>query len=359
MIAHLKGLLVSTGIDQAVIDVGGVGYAVGSFRAQPRGTRTDGRVGHGPHRDAGRRRFHPARGLCQRDGTRLVPHPDRRPGRRRARRIGDPLGARSGRAEPRDRGAGQGDGRAGERRRAKARRADRARTQGQGRRHCERPAADWRHRTGRGRLQGDAVSALASLGFKPGEASAAVSAALEELGGDASLDILVRLALRRERGSETTGQYRHDEDASRPFCDTFLLALVVAPLWSIWISAPFRFFPFLFLWTAIPGELIAAVVGLPVLLVLRRHLRPEWHWHALGGGVIVAMPIVLLAMKREPALGGLTDSHYAFMDTHHPRLSSEWAGEILKLTGMTFAIGLIGGVIFWAIAAQPWRRAGA
>ena len=29
MIAHLKGLLVSTGIDQAVIDVGGVGYAVG------------------------------------------------------------------------------------------------------------------------------------------------------------------------------------------------------------------------------------------------------------------------------------------------------------------------------------------
>jgi Holliday junction DNA helicase RuvA len=41
------------------------------------------------------------------------------------------------------------------------------------------------------------MSALASLGFKPGEASAAVNAALEELGDDASLDALVRLALRK------------------------------------------------------------------------------------------------------------------------------------------------------------------
>ena len=43
----------------------------------------------------------------------------------------------------------------------------------------------------------DAMSALANLGFKPGEASAAVSAAEEELGPGASLDALVRLALRK------------------------------------------------------------------------------------------------------------------------------------------------------------------
>ena len=30
MIAHLKGVLVATGIDHAVIDVGGVGYLVGA-----------------------------------------------------------------------------------------------------------------------------------------------------------------------------------------------------------------------------------------------------------------------------------------------------------------------------------------
>ena len=43
----------------------------------------------------------------------------------------------------------------------------------------------------------DALSALANLGFKPAEASAAVAAASEELGPDATLDALVRLALRK------------------------------------------------------------------------------------------------------------------------------------------------------------------
>jgi len=43
----------------------------------------------------------------------------------------------------------------------------------------------------------DALSALANLGFKPAEASAAVNAAHDELGVDASLDALVRLALKK------------------------------------------------------------------------------------------------------------------------------------------------------------------
>lgn len=43
----------------------------------------------------------------------------------------------------------------------------------------------------------DALSALANLGFKPTEASQAVAAAAEELGPDATLDALVRLALRK------------------------------------------------------------------------------------------------------------------------------------------------------------------
>ena len=43
----------------------------------------------------------------------------------------------------------------------------------------------------------DALSALANLGFKPAEASAAVNAAQDELGEDAGLDALVRLALKK------------------------------------------------------------------------------------------------------------------------------------------------------------------
>ncbi|HMO77472.1 MAG TPA: Holliday junction branch migration protein RuvA [Sphingopyxis sp.] len=44
---------------------------------------------------------------------------------------------------------------------------------------------------------GDAIAALTSLGFKPSEASAAVAAASEELGAWASLDALVRTALKK------------------------------------------------------------------------------------------------------------------------------------------------------------------
>ena len=43
----------------------------------------------------------------------------------------------------------------------------------------------------------DAVSALLNLGFKPGEASAAVAHAEKELGSDAGLDALVRTALKK------------------------------------------------------------------------------------------------------------------------------------------------------------------
>ena len=43
----------------------------------------------------------------------------------------------------------------------------------------------------------DALSALANLGFKPAEASAAVAAAVDELGDGATLDALVRLALKK------------------------------------------------------------------------------------------------------------------------------------------------------------------
>jgi Holliday junction DNA helicase RuvA len=49
----------------------------------------------------------------------------------------------------------------------------------------------------RGGAAADALSALANLGFKPAEASAAVAAAADELGAEASLDALVRLALRK------------------------------------------------------------------------------------------------------------------------------------------------------------------
>lgn len=49
----------------------------------------------------------------------------------------------------------------------------------------------------RGSAAADALSALGNLGFKPADASAAVNAAQDELGPDATLDALVRLALKK------------------------------------------------------------------------------------------------------------------------------------------------------------------
>ena len=49
----------------------------------------------------------------------------------------------------------------------------------------------------RGGAAQDALSALANLGFKPAEASAAVAAAVADLGDGATLYALVRLALRK------------------------------------------------------------------------------------------------------------------------------------------------------------------
>jgi Holliday junction DNA helicase RuvA len=49
----------------------------------------------------------------------------------------------------------------------------------------------------RGTAAADALSALGNLGFKPADASAAVNAAVDDLGADATLDALVRLALKK------------------------------------------------------------------------------------------------------------------------------------------------------------------
>ena len=51
-----------------------------------------------------------------------------------------------------------------------------------------------------GSASADAVSALQNLGFKPNVATMAVARAVEELGEDAGLDQLVRVALKRAAG---------------------------------------------------------------------------------------------------------------------------------------------------------------
>lgn len=194
MIAHLKGRLAETGIDHAVIDVGGVGYLVGAS------SRTLAAIG-----PVGEAATLFTEMLVAEDFIRLVGFatPDERDWFRLLTGV-QGVGARVALAilsalEPGEiqRAVGSQD------------KAMVARANGVGPKLAERIVRELKDKVGGiaiggagvtapvGSLAADAVSALQNLGFKPVEAANAVRAAGDELGGGAGLDALVRLALRK------------------------------------------------------------------------------------------------------------------------------------------------------------------
>ena len=199
MIAHLKGRLEATGLDHAVIDVGGVGYLVGCS------SRTLAALG-----PVGEAATLFTEMLVAEDFIRLVgfARADERDWFRLLTGV-QGVGARVALAilsalEPADlaRAIAAQD------------KASVARAQGVGPKLAERIVRELKDKTGGPGLVGtlgpaaaahaipagasaDAVSALLNLGFRPAEAATAVAAADEELGPGATLDALVRLALRK------------------------------------------------------------------------------------------------------------------------------------------------------------------
>ncbi|MEO5868116.1 MAG: Holliday junction branch migration protein RuvA [Sphingomonas sp.] len=194
MIAHLKGRLEATGIDHAVIDVGGVGYLVG---ASAKTLAAIGPVGEAATLFTEM--------LVAEDSIRLVGFA--RPDERDWFRLltgGQGVGARVALAilsvlEPVDlaRAIAAQD------------KAMIGRANGVGPKLAERIVRELKDKAG-GVIPGsvasvaaasgaasDAVSALLNLGFRPAEANSAVGAAEDELGAGATLDALVRLALRK------------------------------------------------------------------------------------------------------------------------------------------------------------------
>lgn len=195
MIAHLKGILAATAADHAVIEVGGVGYLVGAS------TRTLEALGF--------------------TGDAVTVHTEMLVGEDFIRLVG------FARAEERDwfrlltsvQGVGARVALAilsvlspDELQTAVARQDKTmvARANGVGPKLAERIVRELKDKAGglalggaepgvapQGGASADAVSAMLNLGFKPAEASAAVAAAQEELGAAATLDALVRLALRK------------------------------------------------------------------------------------------------------------------------------------------------------------------
>ncbi|MFM9828527.1 MAG: Holliday junction branch migration protein RuvA [Sphingomonas sp.] len=197
MIAHLKGRLEATGIDSAVIDVGGVGYLVG---ASARTLAAIGPVGEGVmlHTEmlVGEEfiRLVGFATATERDWFRLLTGVQG-VGARVALAILSAL-------EPGELGRAI----------AAQDKAMVARANGVGPKLAERIVRELKDKVGGvalglgGAVAGmvvatgasaDAVSALLNLGFRPAEAAGAVTAAEAELGEGIGLDALVRLALRK------------------------------------------------------------------------------------------------------------------------------------------------------------------
>jgi len=197
VIAHLKGRLESTGVDHAVIDVGGVGYLVG---ASARTLAAIGPVGEGVmlHTEM----------LVGEDFIRLVgfARADERDWFRLLTAV-QGVGARVALAILSALETGELS-----RAIAAQDKAMVARANGVGPKLAERIVRELKDKVGglaigpaaaggspapAAGAAADAVSALLNLGFKPADAQAAVAAAEEELGVAAKLDALVRLALRK------------------------------------------------------------------------------------------------------------------------------------------------------------------
>jgi Holliday junction DNA helicase RuvA len=195
VIAYLKGILASTSADHAVIEVAGVGYLVG---ASTRTLAALGSVGDAVHVHTEMlvgedfQRLVGFSGADERDWFRLLTGVQG-VGARVALAILSALDP----AELNRAVAAQD-------------KAMVARANGVGPKLAERIVRELKDKAG-GIVLGpmaaaqavpvgaaaDAVSALLNLGFRPAEASSAVAAAEDELGAGATLDALVRLALRK------------------------------------------------------------------------------------------------------------------------------------------------------------------
>lgn len=197
MIAHLKGRLESTGIDHAVIDVGGVGYLVG---ASARTLSALGPVGEAATLFTEM--------LVAEDFIRLVgfARADERDWFRLLTGV-QGVGARVALAI-----LSAFDAADLSRAISAQDKAMVARANGVGPKLAERIVRELKDKVATfpvaagvggaavvpaGRAGADAVSALLNLGFRPAEAASAVAAADEELGSGATLDALVRAALKK------------------------------------------------------------------------------------------------------------------------------------------------------------------
>jgi hypothetical protein len=94
----------------------------------------------------------------------------------------------------------------------------------------------------------------------------------------------------------------------------------------------------------------AIVLGVPAYLLLRNRLSPHFWLAMLAGGIIAALPWVALALLPPAASYAEVGQCVSVIDGKHT-----WCGfwESAKFASIVFALGALGGLVFWLCAV--WR----
>ena len=161
----------------------------------------------------------------------------------------------------------------------------------------------------------------------------------------------------------------------KPSANRLLLAFAGAPTFATALAAgagsfgsagvhdiPFEiFFIFIFglLFVALP---LTVVVGVPLFLVLRKHVRPSFWACSLAGAAVLCLPVLVfllvdLTMKEVPDMAA-----YGHVTVLHGQRTIWWWLEIAVAFGGAAALGLVAGFVFWLIAAaglKPEKQAAA
>ncbi|WP_442623049.1 hypothetical protein [Parasphingopyxis sp.] len=135
-----------------------------------------------------------------------------------------------------------------------------------------------------------------------------------------------------------------------------LAALVVAPILPSMILAlalgAYGMPTEIFVAILMVAEICALTLGIPALLVLRNKVQPRLVWALIYGGFVAAFPWFVISLFPADGLDAWTNGIPTVVDGQ-----LTWFGfqmRMLFVAGI-FALGAVGGAVFWFIAVGRAR----
>lgn len=148
-------------------------------------------------------------------------------------------------------------------------------------------------------------------------------------------------------------------DDQQPQWWRIALAFVIAPLVPSAMAAATTLFDglpngsypqWVALFVLFGGYPATLVFGLPAFLILRSRLQPRFLYVTFAGGLVAAIPWLLLVLFGSNPDMAMIGEHVTVRDG----VKTAWGWiEGLKMVGGVFLWGLVGGSVFWFAAV--WR----